>query len=231
MGCVGKYSCMVDIKVGGSDMMKNKIKLVVFDLWKTLAYKNGNYKHYPLRMMLKKTNTKIRLKDFVKIYENSIQLKKWDSKYEAYKNLCKNMGVEPNKKNINLFISLREAVELRTKIYVHVIPMLKKLKKQGYKIGLISNTCVFSIKHIKKTNLLKCIDYALFSFDIGTIKPNLKAFRKMLKISKSKPGEAIMIGDKLGDDVIPPRKMGMNAIHYKDYRQLKKDFKKFGINL
>jgi FMN phosphatase YigB (HAD superfamily) len=51
----------------------------------------------------------------------------------------------------------------------------------------------------------------------------------MLKITKCKPEETIMIGDKLNDDVIPPRSIGMNAILFKNYEQLKLDLEKFGV--
>jgi len=40
-----------------------------------------------------------------------------------------------------------------------------------------------------------------------------------------------MIGDKLNDDVIPPKKIGMKALQYKDYETLKKDLKKFNVNI
>ena len=121
-----------------------KIKLIIFDLWRTLAYKKGNENHAPLRKMLKETNTDIPLDKFVKIFENSVQLKKWKSKYEAYENLCKNMGLETNKKNIFLLRNLRDNVESKTKLYAHTIKMLKSLKKKGYKIGLISNSSIFN---------------------------------------------------------------------------------------
>ena len=207
-----------------------KIKLIIFDLWRTLAYKKGNENHAPLRKMLKETNTDIPLDKFVKIFENSVQLKKWKSKYRAYENLCKNMGLETNKKNIFLLRNLRDNVESKTKLYAHTIKMLKSLKKKGYKIGLISNSSIFSIEPIKKTRLLKLIDYPLFSFNVEVIKPNLKIFKKMLKISKCKPSEVIMIGDKIKDDVIPPKKIGMNSIHLRNYSQLKRDLRGFGID-
>ena len=52
----------------------------------------------------------------------------------------------------------------------------------------------------------------------------------MLKISKCKPSEVIMIGDKIKDDVIPPKKIGMNSIHLRNYSQLKRDLRGFGID-
>jgi HAD superfamily hydrolase (TIGR01549 family) len=180
--------------------------------------------------MLKLLNKEISLEEGIKIFESSLQTRKWDSKFEAYKNLCKNMGLETTKSNINLLMQIRDKAEEETKLYSHTLSMLKQLREQGYKIGLISNSSVFAIEQIKaKTNLLDYIDYPLFSFDVGVIKPNLKFFGEMLKISGCKPEETIMIGDKKKDDVLPPRELGMNAILYTDYQQLRKDLAPFGI--
>lgn len=204
------------------------IKLIIFDLWQTLAYRDVSYS--TTGKMLEETRVNISKEKFVKIFEESVQTKKWDSKFKAYKNLCKNMGLETTEKNANLLMSIRNEAEAKTKLYPYTIPMLKQLRKQGYKIGLISNSSVFAIEQIKKkTDLLKYIDYPLYSFDVGVIKPNLKFFKEMLKITKCDPEETIMIGDKLNDDVIPPKSIGMNAIHFKDYDQLKKELAAFKI--
>lgn len=206
-----------------------KIKLIIFDLWQTLIYRDVKVR--ASLEMYQKSHVKISYSRFVKLFESSLQTKKWKSKYAAYENFCKNLKLPLTKENVNLFMNIRDKAEKNTKTYPHSIKTLKSLKKQGYKIGLISNSSVFAIPSIKKSNLLKYIDYPLFSYYVKVIKPNLKFFKKMLKISKCKPEESIMIGDKLEDDVIPPRKIGMNSIHYKNYEKLKKDLKKFNVNI
>lgn len=204
------------------------IKLIIFDLWQTLAYRDVEYS--TTTKMLEETGVDIPKKKFVKLFEESLQTKKWRSKFEAYKNLCKNMGLETSEQNVNLLMNIRDKAEDKTKLYHYTIPMLKQLRKQRYKTGLISNSSVFAVEQIRnKTDLLNYIDYPLFSFDVGVIKPNLKFFKKMLKISGCKPEETIMVGDKLNDDVVPPRSIGMNAIHFKTYKQLKKELAFFGI--
>lgn len=203
------------------------IKLIIFDLWQTLAYRDVKYS--TTSKMLEKTGAKILKEKFVKMFEESIQTKRWNSRFEAYKSLCKNMKIAITPENINLLIDIRDKAESETKLYPHTISMLKQLRKQGYKIGLISNSSIFAVEHIKKTDLLNYVDYPLFSFDVGVIKPDLKFFKEMLKISKCKPQETIMIGDKLNDDILPPQSIGMNAIFFKDYKQLKTELISFGI--
>jgi len=204
------------------------IKLIIFDLWQTLAYRDVGYS--TTSAMLEKTKAGIPKKKFIKIFEKSIQTKKWRSKFRAYENLCRNMGLEPTKKNISLLMRIRDKAERETKLYPHTFPMLKKLRQKGYKLGLISNSSVFAVAQLKrKTKLLDCIDCPLFSFDVGVVKPNLLFFRKMLKLAKCRAEETIMVGDKLEDDVIPPRKIGMHSILYTNYAALKKEMAHFGV--
>ena len=208
------------------------IKLVIFDLWQTLAYKKGLSRHYSARKILKETGSKIPLLEFVGIFEEALQRKKWRSKYEAYQNLCKEMGLEANNENVSLIMDIRDGAEERTAVYSYVIPMLIKLKKQGYKIGLISDSSIFMVEQVKrKSKLLDYIDYPLFSYDVGVVKPNLKLYKKMLEMTECKSKETIMIGDTKKYDVIPARKLGMNAIHYVGYGDLKKRMASFGVSI
>lgn len=206
------------------------IKLIIFDLWQTLAYRD--VEKGSTTQMLEQTWLSIPKKDFVKIFENSLQTKKRSNKYEAYENLCKNMGLQTTKDNIDLLMNIRDYAESKAKEYPHTIWMLSQLKKLWYKIWLLSNSSIFAIEILKeKTKILDYIDYPLFSFEVGTIKPDLAFFEKMLEITGYKPEEAIMVWDKLDDDVIPPRELGMNAILFENYEQLKSDFASFWIVL
>lgn len=206
------------------------IKLIIFDLRKTLAYRD--VEKSSTTQMLEQTWSSLPKKDFVKIFENSVQTKKRTNKYEAYENLCKNMGLPMTKDNVNLLMNIRDYAESQSKLYLYTIPMLKQLRKLWYKIWLLSNSSIFAVEVLKrKTNLLDYIDYPLFSFEVGTIKPDLAFFEKMLEITGYKPEEVIMVWDKLHDDVLPPRELGMNAILFENYEQLKSDFASFGIVL
>jgi len=206
------------------------IKLIIFDLWNTLIYKKVNLDTY--HKVLKEKKIKISKKKFVSIFEKSIQTKKWRNERQAYKNLCKNLGLKADKEYVGLIMNIRDEREESVNTYSHTIPILKKLKKQGYRTGIISNISFFSVKRVKKnTNFLKYIDYPLFSYIAGTVKPDKKIFRKMLRKARVKPEQALMIGDNYENDVKTPRSLGMKAVLYKNYPQLKKELKKFGIDI
>jgi len=204
------------------------IRLIIFDLWDTLAYKCtkvGGTRHL-IRIM----KPGIARKKFVKIFENSLQTKRWRSKYAAYQDLCEKVGFPATRENVQMLIKLRNYSESKTGLFKHTLPMLKKLRNSGYRIGLISNTSLFATSKLKKkTRLFDFIDYPLCSYDAGMIKPDPRIFRKMLGIAKVRPSEVIMIGDKMDDDVRAARKIGMNAIHFQGYKKLKKRLASFGI--
>ncbi len=205
------------------------IKLIIFDLWKTLAIRGGLS---VTSGVMKVLNLSMDREECRKTCEQSFQTKKYDSQDEACRQLCIDFGIKPTNELIeNLKRMFKESV-ISIDLYPHTIEMLKQLKVKGYIIGLISNTSNSIIEELKqKTSLFEYIDYPLFSFNVGLVKPDLEIFKKMLKLSKCKPEEAIMIGDNPIDDVIPAKSLGMNAILYKDYSDLKKELIKFSIEL
>jgi len=205
------------------------IKLIVFDLWKTLAYHKVPYS--TTTKVLKTFNLNIPKEKFTKIFVSSFETKVWHSKYAAYKNLCLNIQIKATPKNIGIIKKIRDTAERQSRLYSHSIPLLKKLKALGLKIALLSNTGAFVLPYIRKTPILQYIDYPVFSCQVGLMKPDLKIYKKLLSVTKCKPTETIMVGDRIDDDVIPPKKLGMQAIHFTNYQDLKRDLKKYNIYL
>jgi HAD superfamily hydrolase (TIGR01549 family) len=125
-----------------------------------------------------------------------------------------------------------EEAEANFSVYEHSIGMLNILKVHGYITGLVSNTNIFSVEHIReKSDLLKHIDFPVFSFEIGVIKPEKAIFEELLKISGCSAEDAVMVGDKEDDDIIPAKALGMGTILYRDYGQLKTEFERLGIQI
>lgn len=204
------------------------IKLIIFDLWQTLA--DRDIPNDPIWDMMKVTNISLDRVSFTRLSEKSLQTKKWDSKNKAYTQLCKDLGIPTTDANVKAMQAVRDKIERHTVLFVFVIELLTKLRSKGYKIGLISNSSIFAFESVRdQTNLLDYIDYPVFSFQVGAVKPDPKIYKKFLEVSKVKPEETLMIGDKLQEDVMIPRSLGFNAIQFKDYQSLIKEFKKFSI--
>lgn len=91
--------------------------------------------------------------------------------------------------------------------------VLKELSSGGYRIGIITNAdWDVVVPHLRRTNLLKYIDYKIVSSKIKSYKPNLMAFSEALRISGLKPEEVAFVGDSVKNDIEPAMKVGMRAL-------------------
>ncbi len=110
----------------------------------------------------------------------------------------------------NKFLPLYEE---NLQLYEDVIPCLEDLKKEGYRLGIISNG--HSEDQRKKLNKFGIKDYfstIVISGDIGFAKPNPKIFLESIKILNVDPQDVIYIGDMIEMDIIAANKVGMKAI-------------------
>ena len=206
------------------------VKLVAFDLWKTLAEKPFSTAER-IRQEFCQQST-LRHKYFVKLYEEVTQTTRWSSREEMAEDLLGKLGSQASERNVARVIDIMEEAEANFSVYEHSIGMLNILKVHGYITGLVSNTNIFSVEHIReKSDLLKHIDFPVFSFEIGVIKPEKAIFEELLKISGCSAEDAVMVGDKEDDDIIPAKALGMGTILYRDYGQLKTEFERLGIQI
>lgn len=90
--------------------------------------------------------------------------------------------------------------------------VLKYLCGQGYKIGVIANQSLGTAERLEKWGLLKYIDVVVASAELGVSKPDRAIFDKALEMAGCVACEAVMIGDRLDNDIIPAKKLGMKTI-------------------
>lgn len=114
-----------------------------------------------------------------------------------------------------------------TSIDKNVEKLIKALKKH-YKIGLISNTIKEQTKINRKLDRFKLFDIVILSHEVGLSKDKKDIFLLATKRLNAKPEECVFIDDtkrfvKVASD------LGMKAIHFKNYTQLKRNFKALKI--
>lgn len=92
--------------------------------------------------------------------------------------------------------------------------LIFQLKESGITVGLISNADSLSTKNrLKELGLTEAFDIVVNPETFGVKKPNPEVFRKTLSALGISADRAVMIGDKLDRDVLPPRDAGLSAIH------------------
>lgn len=91
---------------------------------------------------------------------------------------------------------------------------LKKLSAK-YKIGIIANQPLGAEKRLEKFGILKYIDLVIVSAEEGIAKPDQRIFEIALERSGCKSVNAIMIGDRIDNDIVPAKMLGMRTIWIK----------------
>jgi 8-oxo-dGTP diphosphatase/putative hydrolase of the HAD superfamily len=91
---------------------------------------------------------------------------------------------------------------------------LERLSKK-YKIGVIANQLPGTAARLEKHGVLKFIDIVIASAEEGLEKPDRRIFELALSRANCKPENAVMIGDRVDNDIIPAKKIGMKTVRVK----------------
>ena len=173
----------------------NKVKWIFFDIGSTLVDESVAYKN-----RIKKTisNTAISYNDF---YQRMEKIAKYDQ--NAYNRAVETFGLKKAPWNSDDEYAYPEAENI-----------LKELSER-YKIGIIANQNPGSKERLNKLGLLKYIDLVIASAEEGVEKPDLRIFQLALERANCKPEEAVMVGDRIDNDIIPAKKIGMKTVWIK----------------
>ncbi len=95
------------------------------------------------------------------------------------------------------------------------IPVLDKLKKWDYKIGLITNSMLpmwMRDVELRAYGLIDYFDARITSGDAGYIKPHPAIYNQMLSTLNVAPENAVFIGDRPGNDIAGANAAGITSI-------------------
>lgn len=175
-------------------MFKN-IEWIFFDLGSTLVDEHLVYEH-TFHNIAEHTNL-----DYMFIYGEAVEYYKKNKKGDV------ELGIKYNLPERKWHIE----DEI---LYKDVPGCLEKLSKK-YHIGVIANQPLGTESRLKKWGIMKYIELVIASEEEGVSKPNPKIFEIALQRAKCKPDKAIMIGDRIDNDIVPAKKMGMRTIWVK----------------
>ncbi len=88
---------------------------------------------------------------------------------------------------------------------------LKKLSSK-YKLGIIANQRGGSAHRLQSHGFMKYIDFVYSSEEMGRAKPAPDLFLSALDAVGCRPEQACMVGDRIDNDIRPPKKLGMKAV-------------------
>ncbi len=185
---------MTSKKVKSERMLTNThIKWLFFDLGSTLVDETKCIE-YRIKETLKQSNAPTK-EVFFACMEKMIA-----SNRLPYKDAVKEFGLEQ--------INWPKEFE---QLYESVPEVLQALAGK-YKMGIIANQSLGSEERMRNWGILDYFDVIVASAEAGVAKPDKRIFGLALEKSGAKPEECCMIGDRLDNDIIPAKEMGLHTI-------------------
>jgi glucose-1-phosphatase len=133
----------------------------------------------------------------------------------------------------NLEKTPKELIELLISGYEvdkDVVETVKRVRKSGFKTLICTNNFPARINGLQgKFNFLDNFDEKVFSYNIGYLKPDVKIFEELVKVSGVKANE-IVYADDNEDKLTGAKQIGMNAFVYEGFDKFKKKLKDLGVN-
>lgn len=97
------------------------------------------------------------------------------------------------------------------RLYPGAEACLKALRGH-YHIGVIANQSLGTAKRLEKLGIGKYIELVIASAEEGVAKPDPEIFHRALYRAGCKPEEAVMVGDRLDNDILPAKQLGMKTV-------------------
>lgn len=93
-----------------------------------------------------------------------------------------------------------------------ILEILRLLHNKGLKLCLISNADKIDCQYWNVSPLADIFDEAIFSCDVGVLKPDKKIYDYAMGRLKTTPSESIFVGDGGSDELIGARRAGMQTV-------------------
>jgi HAD superfamily hydrolase (TIGR01549 family) len=97
--------------------------------------------------------------------------------------------------------------------YPRAAESLAALASSGYKLGIIANQWLGIAERLRMFGLAEHISVCIGSAEAGVVKPDRRIFEMALREARCEAREAVMVGDRIDNDVRPAKSIGMGTIH------------------
>ena len=91
-------------------------------------------------------------------------------------------------------------------------PVLAELRRRGFRLGVIANQNPGTERRLAAWGLLPYFGVIAASAELGMAKPDPAIFRWALARSGCPARNAVMVGDRLDNDVAPAKRLGMHSV-------------------
>lgn len=93
---------------------------------------------------------------------------------------------------------------------------LAALRQRGYNLGIIANQKNGMAERLDEWGMLQYFDVIVASAEIGYAKPDKEIFEKAFELARCTAQESVRVGDRLDNDIIPAKAIGMKTVWVKN---------------
>jgi HAD superfamily hydrolase (TIGR01549 family) len=125
--------------------------------------------------------------------------------------LCDRLAASPEEAQVLAALSKgwQHALEVA---YPAAGPLVRGLHGR-YRLGVIANQSAGTVRRLAERDLGGYFDLVIGSAEAGVRKPDPAIFRLALEKAGCRAEQAVMIGDRIDNDVAPARALGMRTVH------------------
>jgi putative hydrolase of the HAD superfamily len=192
-----------------------KYKAVIFDLYGTLV---DCYDFIGYHSALRETSSilKIQHNDFIKLWMDTSARRAtgvFKTLEENLEYICRELNIPVKAFDINLAKMVRyDYISLSLAPRQYAIETLSQLKKDGYKIGLISNCSVETPVIWPHTPFAPFFDVTIFSSIAGVQKPDPAIYKMAAAQLQVEPADCLYIGDGDNYELTGAAAAGMHPV-------------------
>jgi putative hydrolase of the HAD superfamily len=191
----------------------DNIQVIFFDLFFTLItpdYANGENENDVLELTHEEWE--------IYAEDNELYRKRATGKVKTVEEIISDI-INKIPKSINQF-QKEEILRLRMlrmknamiNVNSKVLEVLKILKSSGKKLCLISNADMIDAMYWKDSELATYFDNAIFSYEIGCLKPNYKIYKIAMDSMNVISSQCLFVGDGGSDELKGAREAGMKTL-------------------
>jgi|SaaInlV_200m_DNA_3_1039701.scaffolds.fasta_scaffold21877_2 putative hydrolase of the HAD superfamily len=145
-------------------------------------------------------------------------------KNKVLKIFAKNLKTSQSKLKKLYTIAYKKNFKENKKLYSFAF----KLKKQGYKIAILSDQWYISEEIFAPNKVMNKFNAVVISSRVGIRKPDPKIYKLTLKKLKLPAKQTVFIDNQVWNTK-PAKKLGMKTVLFKNNKQTFKDLKKLGV--
>ena len=187
-------------------------KTILFDCWDTCFFNDIDINPYKVFAgMLEKTYNN---PSYSNLYKETFMLQR-RSMETSLRDFLNKLEIPYDSSRIKEFNKILMKFTENIEAYPETLDVLKWLRKNGVKTGLVTNTTSSAFEALEeKYHSQELFDVVIRSYDedVKSVKPDPKHFQVALQKLKARVEESLMVGDNPKDDVEAAEKLRIKGI-------------------